>query len=162
MISTAAFIIAPSNCSPVQPFFQSAGIITADQSVVQRVADPLFLREDGDGDEPAGGEDLGTLDQLGDRPGDLQTEPLKFLRVGKEHADLRAGERQGVDVAVGKDHLGVFTGEDLVIVTAGLDIFRAGRDGDFNSIFERADQRMYEKKKYLKSIKTDAAPATPA
>ncbi|MBR4493277.1 MAG: GGDEF domain-containing protein [Clostridiales bacterium] len=52
--------------------------------------------------------------------------------------------------------------EGGVVVSAGLDIFRAGRDGDFNSIFERADQRMYEKKKYLKSLKTDAAPATPA
>ena len=52
--------------------------------------------------------------------------------------------------------------EGGVVVSAGLDIFRAGRDGDFNSIFERADQRMYEKKKYLKSLRTDAAPATPA
>ena len=52
--------------------------------------------------------------------------------------------------------------EGGVVVSAGLDIFRAGRDGDFNSIFERADQRMYEKKKYLKSLKTEAAPATPA
>ncbi len=43
--------------------------------------------------------------------------------------------------------------EGGVVVSAGLDVFRAGRDGDFNSIFERADQRMYEKKKYLKSLK---------
>ena len=40
----------------------------------------------------------------------------------------------------------------IVTVSSGLDTFRPGRDIDFNSIFERADQRMYERKKYLKSL----------
>jgi len=44
-----------------------------------------------------------------------------------------------------------------VVVSAGLDVFRAGRDISFNSIFERADQRMYEHKKYLKSIDLESA-----
>lgn len=44
-----------------------------------------------------------------------------------------------------------------VVVSAGLDVFRAGRDSNFNSIFERADQRMYERKKYLKSLKLESA-----
>ena len=44
-----------------------------------------------------------------------------------------------------------------VVVAAGLDVFRAGRDSEFNSIFDRADQRMYEHKKYLKSLKTPAS-----
>lgn len=39
-----------------------------------------------------------------------------------------------------------------VVISTGLDIFRPGRDINFDSIFERADQRMYERKKYLKSM----------
>ncbi len=44
-----------------------------------------------------------------------------------------------------------------VVVAAGLDVFRAGRDSDFNSIFERADQRRYEHRKYLKTLKSQAS-----
>ena len=42
--------------------------------------------------------------------------------------------------------------EGKIVISSGLDIFRPGRDIDFNSIFERADQRMYERKKMLKSL----------
>ncbi len=44
-----------------------------------------------------------------------------------------------------------------VVVSEGLDVFRAGRDISFNSIFERAGQRMYERKKYLKSLNLESA-----
>jgi diguanylate cyclase (GGDEF)-like protein len=39
-----------------------------------------------------------------------------------------------------------------IVISSGLDVFRPGRDIDFNSIFERADQRMYERKKALKAM----------
>ena len=47
--------------------------------------------------------------------------------------------------------------EGKLVISTGLDIFRPGRDIDFNSIFERADQRMYERKKALKAMPAPAA-----
>jgi PleD family two-component response regulator len=45
----------------------------------------------------------------------------------------------------------------LVVISTGLDIYRPGRDICFDSIFERADQRMYERKKSLKSMNVKSA-----
>ena len=39
-----------------------------------------------------------------------------------------------------------------IVISTGLDIFRPGRDINFNSVFERADQRMYERKRALKGL----------
>lgn len=39
-----------------------------------------------------------------------------------------------------------------IVISTGLDIFRPGRDINYDSIFERADQRMYDRKKALKSM----------
>ena len=46
---------------------------------------------------------------------------------------------------------------DLVVISAGLDVFRAGRDICYDSVFERADQRMYERKKALKAMHPKSA-----
>ena len=42
--------------------------------------------------------------------------------------------------------------EGKIVISTGLDIFRPGRDINYDSIFERADQRMYERKKSLKAM----------
>ncbi len=44
-----------------------------------------------------------------------------------------------------------------IVISTGMDVFRPGRDFDFNSIFTRADQRMYERKKLLKSTTLKSA-----
>ncbi len=41
----------------------------------------------------------------------------------------------------------------LVVVSCGLDILRPESDPNFNAVFERADQKMYERKKQLKEMK---------
>ena len=42
--------------------------------------------------------------------------------------------------------------EGKIVISTGLDVFRPGRDINYDSIFERADQRMYERKKSLKAM----------
>ena len=37
-----------------------------------------------------------------------------------------------------------------VVISSGLSEYLPGRDADFNAVFERADRKMYERKKYLK------------
>ena len=39
----------------------------------------------------------------------------------------------------------------VVTVSSGLDIYVKGEDNDFNTIFERADKKMYERKKMMKA-----------
>ena len=39
----------------------------------------------------------------------------------------------------------------VVTVSSGLDIYVKGGDNDFNTIFERADKKMYERKKMMKA-----------
>ena len=38
-----------------------------------------------------------------------------------------------------------------VIVSAGMSVFDAERDRNFDDLFKRADYKMYERKRYLKS-----------
>ena len=40
--------------------------------------------------------------------------------------------------------------QGLVTISAGLDVFRPGEDNDMNTVFVRADSKMYERKKELK------------
>lgn len=40
-----------------------------------------------------------------------------------------------------------------VVVSTGLDIYDIELDNSFSTVFERADKKMYERKRYLKSIK---------
>lgn len=41
--------------------------------------------------------------------------------------------------------------EDKVVVSSGIAVYIPHSDGDFNAVFERADHRMYERKKSLKA-----------
>lgn len=43
--------------------------------------------------------------------------------------------------------------EDAVVVSTGIDVYDIEIDTDFSTVFERADKKMYERKRYLKSIK---------
>jgi len=106
-------------------------------------------------------------DNLGHEEGD------KYIQAGSElicnqfqHSPVyRIGGDEFVVILEGEDYrarlelLSAFDRQmeenqkaGIVTVSSGLDTFRPGRDIDFNSIFERADQRMYERKKYLKSL----------
>lgn len=40
---------------------------------------------------------------------------------------------------------------DMVVISSGIDEYKKGVDDKYQSVFERADQKMYEHKKYLKS-----------
>ncbi|WP_028506168.1 GGDEF domain-containing protein [Ruminococcus sp. FC2018] len=42
--------------------------------------------------------------------------------------------------------------QKLVEVSAGMAVFEAGNDSSFSDVFERADKKMYERKKILKAI----------
>ena len=39
-----------------------------------------------------------------------------------------------------------------VVVASGLAVFRPGRDNSYRRVFERADQRMYDRKGVLKAM----------
>ena len=43
--------------------------------------------------------------------------------------------------------------EDAVVVSTSIDVYDIEIDTDFSTVFERADKKMYERKRYLKSIK---------
>ena len=42
-----------------------------------------------------------------------------------------------------------------VVVSTGIDVFSPERDSSFSAVFERADKKMYERKRFLKSIRAD-------
>ena len=38
----------------------------------------------------------------------------------------------------------------LIVVSGGLAVYTPAKDGDFDSVFQRADRKMYERKSTLK------------
>ena len=43
-------------------------------------------------------------------------------------------------------------GKELPVVSSGMAVFDPNVDNTFRSVFEKADERMYERKRHLKSI----------
>ncbi len=41
--------------------------------------------------------------------------------------------------------------QGLVTISAGLDVFRPEEDNDMNTVFVRADRKMYKRKKEMKA-----------
>ena len=102
----------------------------------------------------------------------LLVDVVNFLRKGLRRNDIigRIGGDEFVVLLEGEDYkrrqslieeferkMEENNSKGLVVISTGLDIYRPGRDICFDSIFERADQRMYERKKSLKSMNVKSA-----
>ena len=73
---------------------------------------------------------------------------------GDEFVIILEGEayhRRDEMLAEFNDRMDSNCAQGLVTISAGLDIFRPGEDNDMNTVFVRADSKMYERKKEMKA-----------